>query len=64
MAAVVAIAEHGMRAMRFRPGSGLALPVGLALALAIFATSLLLLRSGRGVEWRGRRYGGGFGQSR
>jgi hypothetical protein len=60
MAAVIAIAERGMRAMRFRPGSGLAIPLGLALTLAIFATSLFLMRVGRGVEWRGRRYSGGF----
>jgi chlorobactene glucosyltransferase len=60
MAAVIAIAESGMRAMRFRPGSGLAVPLGLALTLAIFATSLFLMRVGRGVEWRGRRYSGGF----
>jgi chlorobactene glucosyltransferase len=60
MAAVIAIAESGMRAMRFRPGSGLAVPLGLALTLAIFATSLFLMRVGSGVEWRGRRYSGGF----
>jgi chlorobactene glucosyltransferase len=60
MAAVITIAERGMRAMRFRPGSGLAVPLGLALTLAIFATSLFLMRVGRGVEWRGRRYSGGF----
>jgi chlorobactene glucosyltransferase len=60
MAAVIAIAESGMRAMRFRPGSGLAVPLGLALTLAIFSTSLFLMRVGRGVEWRGRRYSGGF----
>jgi chlorobactene glucosyltransferase len=64
MAAVVAIAERGMRAMHFRIGAGLALPVGLALVPAIFSASLFCSFSGRGVEWRGRRYGGGFGQRR
>jgi chlorobactene glucosyltransferase len=63
VAAVLGIAEYGMRAMRFRAGAGLALPLGLALTLAIFATSLVLIAGGRGVTWRGRRYGGGFGQA-
>lgn len=58
MAAVLAVAEYGMRAMRFRAGSGLAVPLGLALTLAIFSTSLVLIAGRRGVEWRGRRYGG------
>jgi chlorobactene glucosyltransferase len=60
MGAVIAVAESGMRAMRFRPGSGLAVPLGLALTLAIFSTSLVRMCAGRGVEWRGRRYSGGF----
>jgi chlorobactene glucosyltransferase len=60
IALVLATAESGMRAMRFRAGSGWALPLGLALTLAIFPTSLVLTFGGRGVEWRGRRYGGGF----
>jgi chlorobactene glucosyltransferase len=64
MAAVLAIAEAGMRAMRFRAGSGLAVPLGLALTIAIFSTSVFLTFVGRGVEWRGRRYGGGFSQTR
>jgi len=64
MLVVVAIAESGMRAMRFRAGSGFALQLGLALTLAIFATSLVLLRCGSGVAWRGRRYGGVFRQTR
>jgi chlorobactene glucosyltransferase len=59
-ATVVALAEFGLRAMRFRAGAGLALPLGLALTLAIFLTSLAFIGSGRGVEWRGRRYRGGF----
>jgi chlorobactene glucosyltransferase len=55
-ATVVAIAELGFRRMRFRRGSGLALPVGLSVVLAIFATSAARMLSGRGVRWRGRRY--------
>lgn len=57
---LVAIAEMGMRRMRFRHGSGLALPIGLSLVLAIFATSATRMLSGRGVQWRGRRYDGGL----
>ena len=59
-AAIVAIAEAGMRLARFRAGSGLGVHLGLAATLAIFATSLFCTHVGRGVEWRGRRYGGGF----
>jgi chlorobactene glucosyltransferase len=55
-ATVAAIAELGFRRMRFRRGSGLALPVGLSVVLAIFATSAARMVSGRGVRWRGRRY--------
>jgi chlorobactene glucosyltransferase len=63
-AAIIAVAEFGMRRARFRPGSGLALPLGLVVTLAIFATSLYCTFVGRGVEWRGRRYGGGLRRGR
>lgn len=63
-ACVVAIAEAGMRRSRFRPGSGFALPLALPLALAIFATSLFKTYVGGGVQWRGRRYGGGLRRAR
>jgi chlorobactene glucosyltransferase len=59
-AALVAVAEAGMRRIRFRPGSGFAVPLGLAATLAIFVTSLYCSYVGNGVEWRGRRYGGGL----
>ncbi len=59
-ASVVAIAEAGMRRSRFRAGAGLGVHLGLAMTLAIFATSLLRTFVGPGVEWRGRRYGGGL----
>ncbi len=59
-ATVAAIAELGLRRMRFRRGSGLALPIGLSVVLAIFATSAACMLSGHGVNWRGRRYDGGF----
>lgn len=59
-AAIAAIAEAGMRLARFRAGAGLGVHLGLAVTLAIFATSLFCTYVGRGVEWRGRRYGGGF----
>ena len=41
-----------------------AVPLGLAVTLAIFATSLYCTFVGRGVEWRGRRYGGGLRRAR
>ena len=63
-AAIIAVAEFGMRRARFRAGSGLALPLGLVVTLAIFATSLYCTSVGRGVEWRGRRYGGGLRRGR
>ena len=63
-AAIIAVAEFGMRRARFRAGSGLALPLGLVVTLAIFATSLYCTFVGRGVEWRGRRYGGGLRRGR
>ncbi|HMF28495.1 MAG TPA: glycosyltransferase [Candidatus Cybelea sp.] len=59
MGAVLAAAEFAMRTMRFRPGSGLAVPLGLAMTLAIFATSLVAWHGGSGVVWRGRRYSAG-----
>lgn len=61
-ASIAAIAEMGMRRSRFRPGAGLGVHLGLATVLAIFATSLFCTFVGRGAEWRGRRYGGGFTQ--
>jgi chlorobactene glucosyltransferase len=64
VAAVLGVAERAMRAMRFRKGAGLAVPLALALTLAIFATSLAQSLGGRGVEWRGRRYGGVFQKTR
>lgn len=63
-AAVVTVAELGMRRSRFRPGSGLAVPLGLVVTQAIFVTSLYRTFVGGGVEWRGRRYGGGLRGSR
>jgi chlorobactene glucosyltransferase len=58
IASTIAVAELGMRRTRFLPGSALWLPVGLGVVLAIFAVSLGSMLSGRGVEWRGRRYTG------
>lgn len=63
-AAIVAVAEVGMRRARFAPGSGIAVPLGLVVTLAIFATSLYRTLLGGGVEWRGRRYGGGLRRAR
>jgi chlorobactene glucosyltransferase len=51
----VAVSEYALRRGRYRAWSGLALPIGMAVLTAIFATSLW--QHGRsGVVWRGRRY--------
>jgi chlorobactene glucosyltransferase len=59
-ASVVVVAEIGMRRANFRAGSGFAVPLGVAVTLAIFVTSVYRSYVGGGVEWRGRRYGGGL----
>jgi chlorobactene glucosyltransferase len=59
MGAVLAAGEFAMRRTRFRPGSGLAVPLGLTMTLAIFASSLVAWHGRRGVTWRGRRYSAG-----
>lgn len=61
---IVAIVENGMRRMHFRVGAGATVHLGLIIVLAIFATSVVQTHYGRGVEWRGRRYGGGFTERR
>jgi chlorobactene glucosyltransferase len=61
MAVVAGAAEFAMRRMRFAPGTGFWLAPGLVIVEAIFAVSLARSLSGRGVDWRGRRYSGGFG---
>jgi hypothetical protein len=63
-ALIVTIVEGGMRRMHFRAGAGAAVHLGLAVVLGIFIASLVQTHYGRGVEWRGRRYGGGFAQKR
>ncbi|MGZ3553164.1 MAG: hypothetical protein ACXWNK_13835, partial [Vulcanimicrobiaceae bacterium] len=51
-----AAAEIAMRRARFPAGSGLWLPAGMAATVAIAVNSALRFASGRGVDWRGRRY--------
>jgi chlorobactene glucosyltransferase len=57
----VAAAAASMGRMRVSPWLALWLPVGNAFVLAVLAASMASFASGRGVEWRGRRYGGSFG---
>jgi chlorobactene glucosyltransferase len=61
MACGVAAAICCMRRMQLPLGLGLWVPVGNAFVLAVLAASMARFASGRGVEWRGRRYGGTFG---
>jgi chlorobactene glucosyltransferase len=55
MIAAIGSAEFGMRRFRLPAGSGVWLPVGMTVMLAIFVTSLVAHARG-GVTWRGRRY--------
>jgi chlorobactene glucosyltransferase len=61
MTCVVAAAVWSMRRMGLPPWSGLWVPLGNAFVLAVLAASMARFASGRGVEWRGRRYDGSFG---
>jgi chlorobactene glucosyltransferase len=61
MACGVAAAVWSMRHMRLPPWLGLWVPIGNAFVLAVLAASMARFASGRGVEWRGRRYDGSFG---
>ena len=54
--AIVAAASWGMRRAAFPRRLALLQPLGTALFGAIIANSMLSVLSGRGVEWRGRRY--------
>ena len=58
MGAAIIGTEAGMRRMRFPRWSGLWMPFGTAILIAISLTSLVRLRFG-GVTWRGRRYRAG-----
>jgi chlorobactene glucosyltransferase len=51
-----------MRPMHLPATAALWFPLGVAFAVAVLGASILLFASGRGVRWRGRRYGGGFGK--
>ena len=61
MACGVGAAICCMRRMRLPLRLGLWVPFGNAFVLAVLAASMARFASGRGVEWRGRRYGGTFG---
>jgi chlorobactene glucosyltransferase len=61
MACGVVAAICCMRRMQLPLRLGLWVPVGNAFVLAVLAASMARFASGRGVEWRGRRYGGTFG---
>jgi chlorobactene glucosyltransferase len=56
--AVVCTASWGMRRAAFPRRLALLQPLGTALFAAIIANSTWSVLSGRGVEWRGRRYFG------
>ncbi len=57
-AAIVAAASWAIRRTRLPRNLGLYQPVGTAFLAAITLNSTFRVLSGRGVEWRGRRYSG------
>jgi chlorobactene glucosyltransferase len=59
MAAVLAVVAYQMRLMRAPASSVPWYPVGTAFTVAVLTVSIALFASGRGVVWRGRRYGAG-----
>ncbi len=61
--ATMLAAEVGMRRSRFPRGSGAWLPAGLTIMLGILLDSAHRHAGGRGVRWRGRRYGARLGPS-
>jgi chlorobactene glucosyltransferase len=63
LAIVLAVVSHRIRSTGLPTYSALWFPVGTAFVVAVSIASILLFASGRGVRWRGRRYGGGFGRA-
>lgn len=57
MAAVLAVVAYQMRLMRVPVSSVPWYPAGTAFTVAVLAVSIALFATGRGVVWRGRRYG-------
>ncbi len=64
LAAGMAVQAYGLRATRLPRRLALWAPVGYAVLGAIIANSTWRVVSGRGVEWRGRRYTGRAGGER
>ncbi len=58
LALTMAVADAGMRRVRFPAGSGFWLPAGIVVLLGICATSVARSVTPSGVSWRGRRYRG------
>jgi imidazolonepropionase-like amidohydrolase len=60
-ATIVAAAAWGIASVRMDRRLGWFQPLGTAVLAAITINSTFQVGSGRGVEWRGRRYGGNTG---
>ena len=58
MASIVATSQRGIRMVGMPAGAAVLQPLGTAIFAAIIANSTWRVLSGRGVEWRGRRYSG------
>jgi chlorobactene glucosyltransferase len=63
MLLVLAVAIYRIRSAGLPSHSALWFPVGTAFVVAVSLASITLFASGRGIRWRGRRYGGGFGRA-
>jgi chlorobactene glucosyltransferase len=61
LGASIAVQAHGLRCTGMAAAFAWYAPVGHAVTAAIVVNSTLRVLSGRGVEWRGRRYSGRTG---
>ena len=64
MATVLTVVAYQMRMMRVPASLVPWYPVGTAFTVAVLTASIVLFASGRGVVWRGRRYGQPFDSTR
>jgi chlorobactene glucosyltransferase len=60
---VLTVVAYRIRSIGLPRYSALWFPLGTAFVVAVSIASVMLFASGRGVQWRGRRYGGGFGRA-
>jgi hypothetical protein len=64
VAVVAAVVTFQLRLMRLPALTVVWVPLGTAFTVLVLLWSMLLFASGRGVVWRGRRYGASFDKLR